>query len=359
LAQAGGSAPAAPAVQTDLAGCYEVQASLVPFSGVLLVDRRGETFVRAAGTMDSEQRVPITRSTRFRLASVQKVLTRVAIGRLVDRGLIELDAPVGRYVQGLPSGMAAATIDQLLQHRSGVPSFTRVAPDVMQTLMSATNARELVDLVARHPLAFQPGEREEYSNGGYWLLGAAIEATSGMEYGAYLEEAVFRPLGMTSTSLVTDAQTAVRRTRMLPGQPPLPEPRPVAMPREPRGNASGDGVTTADDLMRLGRALVGDSLLRPGTKARLFPRSSGEPWRLGQSGGNIGTNTDFAVYPENGVVSVALSNFDPPAGELMGRVMRQAALAEGCTPLREEDARGPRRMMPPGASPGPGTRGNP
>jgi CubicO group peptidase (beta-lactamase class C family) len=339
--------------QDDLARCYQEQASLLPFSGVVLVERGGDSFVRTVGSVDAGDTIPIARDSRFRLASVQKVLTQVAIGQLVDRGLIDLDAPVGRYVQGLPSEVAAVTIDQLIQHRSGVASFTRMDPPMMDALLAARSARDLVPLVASRPLEFRPGQGQGYSNGGYWLLGAVIESVTGKEYGQHLEEALFRPLGMSATGLVSGPETVGRRTKMVPGQPPTATFRPVRPPQEPRGTPSGDGVSTADDMVKLGRALLGNRLLSDRTKARLFLRRAGEPWRFGQSGGNIGTSTDFAVYPESGLISIVLSNYDPPTGDAMGRVLRQAALGEGCRPLRESDVPGPQRRPPPpgGANP--------
>ncbi|HEX8535575.1 MAG TPA: serine hydrolase domain-containing protein [Allosphingosinicella sp.] len=319
---------------------------------MILVQRGNDVFAHTSGMMDEQQTVPITPATRFRLASVQKVLTKVAVGQLADKGALSLDAPIGKYVRGIPPEMAAITIDQLLQHRSGVAGFLRMTPEAMTGLVSATSARDLLPLITSQPLEFRPGEREQYSNGGFWLLGVVIEAVSGKTYGEYLQDEVFRPLRMSATGLTVGPETAVRMTRMLPGQPPLATPHPVKMPMEPRGSPSGDGVSTADDLLRLGKALIGDSLVSAEIKARLFPKRPGEPWRLGQSGGNIGTNTDFAVYPESKVISVVLSNFDPPAGDLMGYVLRRVALGAGCAPLREEDHPGPRRLMPP-PEPGP------
>lgn len=337
----------------ELARCFEEQAKLLPFSGVVSLAGPGMRFARMAGTMDAEEQTPVTNTTQFRLASVQKVLTRIAIGKLLEQGRLDLGAPVSRYLTGLPAELGAVTLDQLLQHRSGVASFTRFGPETLDRLASASTARELVPLLVAEPLEFPPGERERYSNGGYWILGAVIEAVSNMSYGEYLQESVFRPLGMSGTGLTSGPGTAIRKTRMQPGQPPLPAPRPMRPPREPRGTPSGDGVSTAEDMMKLGRALLGDSLLKATTKARLFPARQGEPWRIGQSGGNIGTNTDFAVFPQSGLISVVLSNFDPPAGDAMGRVMRQAALGMGCRPLRAEEVPGPGG---PRAGPGPGGR---
>lgn len=334
-------------VAADLGQCFEQQAALLPFSGVVLLDRGGEPFERASGTADAEEVTRIDRVTQFRLASVQKVLTRVAIGQLVDRKRLELDSPVGRYVKGLPAEIAAATLEQLLQHRSGVASLTRMSPEIMETLGSARNARDLLPLIVAEPPEFRPGQGEAYSNGGYLLLGIVIETVTGKDYGRYLEEEVYRPLGMSSSGLRSGAATAVRKSKMIPGRPPSDTPRPTRPPVEPLGTAAGDGVSTAEDLMRLGKALLSDSLLKPATKARVFPPTPGGPWRIGQSGGNIGTNADFAVYPESRLVSVVLSNYDPPAGDAMGLVLRRAALGAGCKPLSESEAPGPRRGPPP------------
>lgn len=345
-------APAVAGLDRDaLSACYEAQSRLVPFSGVVLAERGGESFFRASGVMDAEEQVPMSRDARFRLASVQKVLTRVAIGRLAATGKVDLEAPVGTYVRDLPAAIAAVTVDQLLQHRSGVASLTRLTPDTGAVLRKAKNARDLLPAIVSQPLEFRPGERQQYSNGGYYLLGAVIEAVSGQDYGAYLEEAVYRPLGMTATNLLPDSRTAVRRTRTVPGQPPLDSPRPILSQSEQRGNPAGGGVTTADDLLKLGAALIGDVFLPPQVKQRLFPRN-GDVWRIGQSGGTIGTNTDFAVYPADGLTVVVLSNFDPPTGELMGEVMREAARGKPCKPLSPADRPSPfLRLAAPPPSP--------
>ncbi|HEY0034419.1 MAG TPA: serine hydrolase domain-containing protein, partial [Devosia sp.] len=331
------AAPSAQVANADLAQCFEEQAKLVPFSGVVVMDRSGATFSRAAGTADGEEQIPVTRATQFRLASVQKVLTKIAIGRLVDQGKLTFDAPISRFLKGLPAELGAVTVEQLLHHRSGVSGFLGVGPELGSRLAQATTATDLLPLIVAEPLEFRPGEREAYSNGGYWVLGAVIEAITGKSYGQYLDESIYRPLGMSASGLVSGDATAVRKTRMAPpGSPPFPEPRPVIFSPELRGTPSGDGVSTADDMMKLGKALLSGSFVQAPTLARLFPSRPGEPQRFGQSGGSLGTNTDFAVYPQSGLVSIVLSNYDPPAGDGMGRVLRQAALGMGCKPLRAE-----------------------
>lgn len=340
----------APGTAEALAACYKKQAEVTPFNGVVLAGRDAQTFYRSAGYLDAGRQVPFSRDTRFRLASVQKVLTKIAVGQLVDKGRIKLDDPVGKHVPGLPPQMAAVTIDQLLRHRSGVASFTRMTPETGNAIVKAQSARDLLPMIVAQPLSFRPGERQEYSNGGYFLLGVLIEVVSGKEYGRYLADAIFRPLSLTATSLVGDARTAVGMTRMGPDQQPLQAARATADPMTDRGSAAGNGVSSADDLVRLGRALVGDGLLSRATKERLFPRRQGA-WRVGQSGGSIGVNTDFAAFPENGWVLAVLSNYDPPGAELMGEALRGVVSGLGCTPLSEKDRPSPIRLMRPPTRP--------
>jgi hypothetical protein len=142
-----------------------------------------------------------------------------------------------------------------------------------------------------------------------------------------------------------------------PGQPPLERPRALPDALSWRGSAAGDAVSTADDLARLGEALIGNRLLSPAVKNRLFPRQ-GQFWRIGQSGGNIGTNADLSVLPESGWTLVVLSNFDPPAAETMAEVLRGAATGQGCRPVGANERRSPfgepPSSPPPGAPSAPG-----
>lgn len=323
-----------PDIINQLGQCYDEQAAAQPFSGVAFATGRGGDIVRTAGFIDQGRKAPITADTRFRLASVQKVLTKTAIGLLVERKRISLDEPVGKYLPSLPQDLATATIAQLLAHRGGAPSFTRIDPEIGQLIDQAKTARDLVPIVASQPMSFRPGERQEYSNGGYFLLGAIIEQVSGMGYGEYLSQAIFEPLGMTATSLDADSRTATPQSKMA-----------FMAPRERRGTAAGDGVSTAGDLAKFGQALTGDKLLSKATREALFPRQA-DVWRIGQGGGTMGTNTDLAVFPDKGWVIVVLSNYDPPAGELMAEALRGVALGKGCKTLTEKDRPSRLRMRP-------------
>ncbi|MDQ4088593.1 MAG: beta-lactamase family protein [Pseudomonadota bacterium] len=340
-----GGAPAATATPANLAACFEAQAARLPFSGVVMAVHGDEEFFRTSGALGPDGGTP-QRDTPYLLSSVTKVLTAVAIGQLVDQGRIALDATVGTYLPDLPAHLAQVTIEQLLQHRGGVAPMTELTPEYVQALRTATTARQLVPLVASRPPAFSPGERQGYSNGGYMLLGAVIEAVTGRSYAEHLEQSLFVPLGMTASRIEMDARTAPPMSRLLGPGGPAPSPQSLAGRVPPRGTPAGNSVSSAADLARLGRALLGDELLRPETKARIFPRN-GEVWRIGQAGGSPGSNADLAVLPDHGWVVVTLSNYDPPAGQVMGEVLRGVALGRGCHTLSEQDRPSPLRILPP------------
>ena len=312
-----------PMRESDFSGrmsaCFEAQAERLGFSGLVLAERGEDRFFGARGFADAEGRVPIRRETRFRLASVTKVVTRAAVGRLVEEGRIALDSPVGAYVGALPKAMAAVTLDQLLRHRGGIVPLRQMEPDDPDylRLMNARRASDLLPVLAKHPLQFSPGEREEYSNGGFILLGIVIEALTGKDYGTYVDEAVFRPLRMTSSSLKADRRTAVAMTIIdMPDKT-----RPVPAPHSGRtGLPSGDSVSSADDLLRLGRALNGQRFLSPAVKSRVFPPEL--PFAtIFQDGATSGVETVFLTHEGSRTVFVLLGNRDLAAAEPLARAL--------------------------------------
>jgi D-alanyl-D-alanine carboxypeptidase len=337
-----------------LPACFAAQTSATPFAGIVLAAEGENMFSRVEGTIDGV--VPPAADQHYRLASVSKVLTQVAIARLVDQGRIRLDAPISTYLPDLPAAFGAVTVNQLLHHRAGVFPAAMMTPDLVETLLGARSQRDLLPIVVNEPLAFPPGTREQYSNGGYFVLGAIIEAVSSRTYAGFLEAEILHPLGMTRTGFAMTGDTAEPLTRMSgPGQPPRAEPAPMrGFPVLP-GTAAGDGVSTAGDLLRLARALAGNQLVSEETKAAVFPRR-GEVWRIGQGGGRPGVNAYFMVYPERDAAVVVLTNYDPPAGELMGEVLGNVLAGQSCRPLTEADRPSPMRIMPPPPRPSQGHR---
>jgi D-alanyl-D-alanine carboxypeptidase len=266
----------------------------------------------------------------LRLASVGKLFTQVAIGTLLEAGSLRLDDSVRRHLPELPEAFSGITLAHLLEHRSGVAAMTRPEMADAPVLAAAQTARELVTLVAAKPLAFAAGSQAQYSNGGYLLLGAAIESASGMPYRRFVEQRLFAPLAMKSSGFEPGPEAAQPLTRLTaPGQPPAPTPQPRREFAEFKATSAGDALSSAADMEALAVALIGDRLLTAATRAAIFPRRS-EPWRLGQAGGSLGSSTVLWVYPERKAWLLVLSNFDPPAGELMAEALNPVLQGQSC-----------------------------
>ena len=200
LAVVGAATAANEGFQNEMASCLKEQSQRVVFNGFVAARRADARFQQASGFADAQGKLSITRETPFRLASVGKVFTRVAIGTLMDAGKLKLDDSVRQHLPELPESFAPITLAQLLEHRSGVAPMTR--PDMADgpAMAAAKQARDLVPLLAAKPLSFAPGSQEQYSNGGYLLLGAVIESASGEDYRSYVTRRLFNTLGMKASS---------------------------------------------------------------------------------------------------------------------------------------------------------------
>jgi CubicO group peptidase (beta-lactamase class C family) len=323
------TAVAAP-LERALARCVAAQSKQAAFSGIIVASKAGARFFHQSGFADAESKRVLGRDTPFRLASVGKLFTQVALGKLVQSGKLRLDDSVRDYLPELPESFAPISIAHLLHHRSGVAEMTRPEFADAPTLAGAKNARDLVPLLAGKPLSFKPGSRERYSNGGYLLLGAVIESVSGQSYRDYVTQKIFEPLGMKDSSFEPGPQSATPLTRMAgPGQPPAERPMPRMEFPEFKATSAGDALSSAADLERFAEALVNDQFLTQAVKKALFTRQL-EPWRIGQAGGSVGSNTGLWAYPDEKAWLVVLTNFDPPAGELMGQTLQDVLRGQPC-----------------------------
>lgn len=341
------SAPAIPRGEAlaALPACFTAQTAATPFDGIAAAAEGEAVFTRVSGTIDGV--ASPAADQRYRLGSVSKVFTQVAIARLIDQGRVELDAPISDYLPDLPAEFRSITVAQLLQHRAGVFSATLMRPDLVDALLAARGHHDLLPIVLGVPLAFAPGAQAQYSNGGYFVLGAIIEAVSGDSYAGFIEAEILRPLGMTRTGFEATTDTAEPMTRMAgPGQPPRTDPAPMRGFPDLPATAAGDGISTAEDLIKLAHALVGSQFISDAAKAAVFPRR-GDVWRIGQGGGRPGANAYFMIYPERDAAVVVLANYDPPAAELMGEVLGSVLAGQACRPLTEADRPSPMRVIGP------------
>jgi len=140
--------------------------------------------------------VPIEPDMIFRIGSVTKQFTAIAILMLAEQGKLSLSDEITKFLPDYPSGGRKVTIDHLLTHTSGIKSYTGM-PEFWKTQGLDSSVSEMIDFFKKEPFEFEPGEKWNYNNSGYFLLGAIIEKVSGQPYGQFVEKNIFLPLGMT------------------------------------------------------------------------------------------------------------------------------------------------------------------
>ena len=182
------------------------------FSGAVLVARHGKVLLQDAwGRADRKPGTPNTVRTKFRLGSMNKMFTAVATLQLVEAGKLALDDPIGKHLPDYPNRELASkvTVRHLLTHTGGTGDI--FGPEYDEHRLKLRDHGDYVDLYGSRPLAFEPGSRWAYSNYGFILLGALIEAASGVSYYDYVREHVFRPAGMTSTDSLPESEAVPGR----------------------------------------------------------------------------------------------------------------------------------------------------
>ncbi|MEM8960109.1 MAG: serine hydrolase [Acidobacteriota bacterium] len=167
--------------------------------GAVLIKKGDEVVLRAGhGLADVEMGVAITPDMVFRVGSVTKQFTAALIMQLVEEGKVAIDAPITDYLPDYDTHDATVTVEHLLTHTSGIPSYTGL-PDFFDQVRADRTPEEMVDLWEELELEFAPGTDWRYNNSGYFLLGMIIEAVTGQSYQEALQERIFTPLGMTSS----------------------------------------------------------------------------------------------------------------------------------------------------------------
>ena len=168
------------------------------FSGSVLVARDGQPVIsKGYGMANYELNIPNTPQTVFRIGSITKPFTAMAIMILQERGKLNVNDPICKFLENCPAAWQPITIRHSLTHTSGMVNYTNL-PDAPKGLTRYTSA-EFVDLLRGKPLEFTPGENFAYNNSGYYLLGLIIEKTSGKTYEEFLRDNIFAPLGMKNS----------------------------------------------------------------------------------------------------------------------------------------------------------------
>jgi CubicO group peptidase (beta-lactamase class C family) len=288
------------------------------------------------GFANLEWNIPNSPTTKFRLGSLTKQFTAASILLLEERGKLKVDDPVKKYMPDTPPAWDKVTIYNLLTHTSGIPSFTGF-PDYASTEATPTTPEKLVARFRDKPLEFQPGEKWNYSNSGYVLLGYLIEKISGETYQKFVQENIFTRLGMKDSGY--DSNSAIIPHRAAGYSPGPNGPTNTSFIDMSIPFSAGGLYSTTGDLLRWEQGLFGGKVLSPASLQKMttpFKQDyacgvavhtvSGHKV-IDHAGGIEGFVTFLAYYPEDKLTVVALGNLAGGAPPQI--VMRLAAVAHG------------------------------
>ena len=309
----------------------------------IIVMRDGEPLLRAGfGLANIELGVSIQPDMVFRLGSITKQFTAVAILMLEERGQLSLQDPIERFIPDYPTHGHKITVEHLLTHTSGIKSYTSM-PDFWADQKEDKAVLDHINVFRDQPMAFAPGERWDYNNSGYFLLGAIIENVSGRSYEDFLKQNIFDRLGMTHTYFDLPMKIIPGRVAGYgKGVNGLENAAYISMTRP---YAAGSLASTVDDLAKWDAALYTNDLIDQTTLKRAwtpFILNSGADNQYGygwsicayqghtciEHGGGIhGFNTFAIRIPERRVYVAALMNAMPPPVSPMLLGFKLAALA--------------------------------
>jgi CubicO group peptidase (beta-lactamase class C family) len=270
--------------QEDAARRMDKFISSRDFSGVVLVARNGHVlFQKAYGMANREHDAPNKLETKFRVGSVTKQFTAMAVMILAERGKLDLNDSICKYVENCPRAWADITVRHLLNHTSGIPDFTGF-PDNDHYERLPMTPLETMARFRDQPLEFGPGERFRYDSSGYLLLGYIIERASGERYEDFLRVNIYEPLGMSDSGydhpwiiLKNRASGYERKDGQVANA--------MIMEMDPPF-AGGSMYSTVGDLLRWDQALYSEKLVSRRSIEQIFTPYQGpympvEPWERG------------------------------------------------------------------------------
>jgi CubicO group peptidase (beta-lactamase class C family) len=296
------------------------------FAGTVLIARNGQPLVsKGYGMANIEDGVANTPQTKFRLGSVTKQFTSMAVMMLQERGKLSVSDLVCKYVSDCPAAWQPITIRNLLTHTSGIPNYTAL-PDFRNFGRTPMTPAAIVDLFKNQPLDFAPGDKYSYSNSGYILLGYIIERASGKSYQDFLRENIFGPLGMVNSGYDGTMLLSHRAAGYAYDATSNSEINAAYMDMS-IPFAAGALYSTVGDLLLWDQALYTERLLPRKSLDEMFTPFKGNyayGWSVGKEfdrrsishGGSIyGFASYIARYPDDHVTVVVLTNHEgAPAG---------------------------------------------
>ncbi|HET9209436.1 MAG TPA: serine hydrolase [Thermoanaerobaculia bacterium] len=263
---------AGPVSASDLSAYTDKLLSSVYPAGqpgaAVLVQKDGQVVLRKGnGMANLELGVPVTPENVFEIGSITKQFTAAAILLLQERGKLRVEDPITKYLPDYPTQGRTITIENLLTHTSGIPSYTGL-PEWYPHIREDLKPADVAALFRDKPLEFNPGERWAYDNSGFFLLGMIVEKASGKTYEQFVEEEIFRKLGMAHSRYGHSEEIVPLRaagySRDGEGY------RNTAFISMTQPYAAGALMSTVDDLALWGRALRSEALLKRASLDRML-----------------------------------------------------------------------------------------
>ena len=306
---------------TILSSAYKADQ---PGAAALVAKGDDIVFLGAAGMADLELGVPLAPDMVFEIGSITKQFTSAAIMLLSEEGKLAVSDPMTRHLPSYPSYGQNITVEHLLTHTSGIVSYTGIPGYMASNVMKDVTVQQLIDVFKDRPVEFAPGERYAYNNSGYILLGAIVEAASGMRYADFVRKRFFEPLGMKTAHYGCSTCIIPRRASGYDGGPNGVTNQRYLSFTQPY--AAGSLMMTVTDLHHWTRALFGGKVVNPASLKRMTTpyvlkngESTGYGYGLGignlrgrrairHGGGIFGFATDALYLPDQDVFVAVFSN---------------------------------------------------
>ena len=293
--------------------------------GTVLISK-GESVVyhKSYGKANEELNVPMRNENIYRIASLSKQFTAIAILKLSEENKISLKDDITKYLPDYPTNGKSITIEHLLSHTSGIKDYVSMLGFDKNVMKQEKTVLELIDFFKNESMDFDPGTNYRYSSSGYVLLGYIIEKVSGMSYEEYLSSTIFNPISLNNTSYDHSEQVIQNRASGYRGN---------------RGNyknadfinmtlpyAAGSLMSTAEDLFRWNQALKSQKIVSAQTLEKAYSpfiltsgrrNLHGFGWEIGyvqdikavKHSGRINGFISYALYvPKKDIYVVILTN---------------------------------------------------
>lgn len=291
------------------------------FAGSVLVHKKDKLYLMEGyGKADREHGVKNKAATVYRIASLTKQFTAMAIMMLVAENKIKLNDRLSKFFSKIPDKWKTITVHHLLSHSCGIANYTEL-PEFFSAQKEDVTPQMIVELVKKQPLEFTPGQSARYTDSAYTVLGLIIEIVSGELYGSFLETRILNPLGMYNTGYdIPDLIIPNRARGYLHREKEDPRNAPYISMSWPY--AAGALCSTVKDLYHWDRALKKSKLIPKSLSEQMFTATIGVyacGWmidkqhgrkRIQHAGGIDGFASAILRFPEEDACVIALSNID-------------------------------------------------